>query len=144
MESRTTGRFRPRVGYSSPSTIQHSQQRMKRFILLKQQAEVARKSSLSVSNLPSIDIPPKSRTLSIAKQTTLSIPTSHLPVLSPRNTNPTRPQAKARRRLPPTMASPVTHCCVCWQKFTERSPEFHCICGSIPCLDCLGYHTCPS
>ena len=148
MTGKATGRLRQRAGYSSPSTQQHSQQRLKKFILLKKQAKITRNQSLSLSKLPNIDIPPMYRMLSFAKPTTLSIsPTSTpavcLPELLPTNTpyqelpKPTRPQAKARRRLPPPM------CCVCWQPFTTKSPEFHFICGSIPCLDCLGYHTCP-
>ena len=154
MAGKAKGRLRPRADYSSPSTCQHSQQRLKKFIWKKQQAEM-KKTSLSVFNLPNIDIPPTSRMLSISKPTTLSIspallPINHLPDLSLRSTphqqqpQLTRPQVKARRRIPPPMTTRVTHCCVCWQEFTSKSPEFHCICGSIPCLDCLGYHTCPS
>ena len=107
MTGKATGRLRQRAGYSSPSTQQHSQQRLKKFILLKKQAKITRNQSLSLSKLPNIDIPPMYRMLSFAKPTTLSISTTStpavcLPEFLPTNTpyqeltKPTRPQAKAR------------------------------------------------
>ena len=151
MSSKAPHRLRQRQGYISPSTQLHSRTRMKKFILLKRSLDNSKNfPKLYIKNLQSFNFPPVVKTLSFSQPSSLSIAPTQTPADLPDLPSPLTPQPKTnrvtatpRRRLPqPNIPRSVTHCCVCWQPFTVKSPEFHCICGSIPCLDCLGYHTC--
>ena len=127
--------------YVSPSTKRRNARRFISY-LKKKMSNYHSIKQLSITILPtiSIDDQPVKPILSFSPSKRIDIP----PVTVSRQPVATRVTAKARRRLPPEPSIPgsVTHCCVCRQPFTEQSPEFHCICGSIPCLDCLGDHTC--
>ena len=132
--------------YKSPSKILRSARRITKFIEKKPE-------TLSSVTLTPIDIPPCLKALKFCRASnvdiyppkkTLTFTTLARTSISPVQPEATRVTARARRRCPPQPSIPgsVTHCCVCWQPFTDQSPQFHCICGSIPCLDCLGDHTC--